>query len=222
MGEAGPGEGAHRGKTREREKGREWEEKKEAGTGVAVGLCGVDYVTVSYDLPLRMLWQLFRNFYTFYSEYLSTLLQISSGARVTPPPPPPYAAVQLTKGTPPSLYALFENFDCCIRLGRPPQGGSGGGLLVGVAVNGLPLAEPPLLEIFGPTEMVFSSTQEADDHVVRGTVLSFLFSVLFSMGGVPRYLSCLFGSPACALGSGLFSCCWVCCGVTACESFCDG
>lgn len=75
--------------------------------------------------------------------------------------------VQVIRHTPPSLFALFENFDCCIRLGRPPQRGAGGGLLVGVAVNGVPLAEAPVLEIYGPTQLIYSSAEEAEDSVVR-------------------------------------------------------
>ncbi|CBN77967.1 conserved unknown protein [Ectocarpus siliculosus] len=74
---------------------------------------------------------------------------------------------QVILHTPRSLFALFDNFDCCIRLGRPPRGGAGGGLLVGVALNGLPLAEPPVLEVYGPTQLLYSSTQEEEDsHVL--------------------------------------------------------
>ena len=72
----------------------------------------------------------------------------------------------MVQHTPPSLFSLFENFDLCIRAGRPPQGGAGGGLLVGVAVNGIPLADAPVLEVFGPTQMLYSSEEEGDNHVV--------------------------------------------------------
>ncbi|CAN0434598.1 unnamed protein product, partial [Ectocarpus sp. 8 AP-2014] len=35
--------------------------------------------------------------------------------------------------------------------------------LVGVALNGLPLAEPPVIEVYGPTQLLYSSTQEEED-----------------------------------------------------------
>lgn len=73
---------------------------------------------------------------------------------------------QVIVHTPPSLITLFDNFDCCIRHGRLPQGGAGGGLLVGMALNGLPLAETPVLEIYGPTQLLYSSAEEAEEHVV--------------------------------------------------------
>lgn len=88
-----------------------------------------------------------------------------------PSPLLPAYVFQVILHTPRSLFALFDNFDCCIRLGRPPRGGAGGGLLVGVALNGLPLAEPPVLEVYGPTQLLYSSTQEEEDcHVVGAGV----------------------------------------------------
>lgn len=78
----------------------------------------------------------------------------------------PLPTTQVIQQTPRSLFALFDNFDRCIRLGGPPRGGGGGGLLAGVSVNGLPLAEPPVLEVYGPTQLVYSSTQEDEDQVV--------------------------------------------------------
>lgn len=73
---------------------------------------------------------------------------------------------QVVKHTPPSLFTVFENFDCCMRLGKPPQGGTGGGLLVGVSISGLPLAEPPVMEIYGPTEQLYSSYSGEEGNVV--------------------------------------------------------
>ena len=73
---------------------------------------------------------------------------------------------QVMRHTPPSLFVLFGNFDNCMHLGRPPQGGTGGGLLVGMSIRGLPLAEPPVLELYGPTQSLYSSTDEEEENVV--------------------------------------------------------
>lgn len=90
---------------------------------------------------------------------------------------------QVILHTPPSLFALFENFDLTLRLGRPPQGGAGGGLLIGVDLQGVPLAAAPILEVYGPTQLLYSSAEEDEDSIVsltensseEGGVLTYLF-----------------------------------------------
>lgn len=70
--------------------------------------------------------------------------------------------VEVILHTPPSLFTLLENFDCCLRLGRPPRGGAGGGTLISIELMGMPLAQAPVLEVHGPSELLYSSADDED------------------------------------------------------------
>lgn len=132
-----------------------------------------------------------------HARYLSVCARVTHPSPL-PPPPSYLLPAQVILHTPRSLFALFENFDCCIRLGRPPQGGGGGGLLVGVAVNGLPLAEAPVVEVYGPSELLYSSTQEDDNHVVSDSIwFCWLWFAPFRCVPFRSYVSCFVFSRAC-------------------------
>lgn len=72
-------------------------------------------------------------------------------------------------------------------------------MLVGVSVNGLPLAEAPVVELFGPSELIYSSIEEGEDHVVGVFwFLFFCFCVFFLFNVFLVFFRGLLASERCA------------------------